>query len=82
MRGLRLVELAHSRIVGIFWQLVLGLSHVGVRGVIFLLLIIIFIIITILWWISIATSWRWGWPLTGGRRISMILTLIVLFAII
>jgi hypothetical protein len=81
MRGLRLVELARPRIIRILWQLILSLSHVRVQGSVVLLLIV-FIVITILPRISIAASWRRGWPLTGGRRISTILTLIVLFAIV
>jgi hypothetical protein len=78
---LGLIEFAHPRIIGVFWQTVLSLSHFRVRGVISVLLILL-IIITIMWWISIAASWQRGWPLTGGMRISLILTLITLFALV
>jgi hypothetical protein len=81
MWGLRLVELAHPSIIWVLGLFVLGFPHFGVRGFIVLILILV-IIITILWWITITASWWRDWPLTGGRRISLILTLIVIFSFV
>ena len=71
-------------IVHIFRLFILGFPHFGVRGFIILILIIliiliilfILIIIAILQWITITASWQWNWPLTWGRRIVLILTLV------
>jgi hypothetical protein len=74
MRGLRLVELACPRIVWVLGLFILGFPHFRVRGFIILIFLILVIILQ---WISITTSWRWSWPLSGGWRVVLILTLVV-----
>jgi hypothetical protein len=74
MRGLPLVELAHPSVVWVIRLFILGFPHFGVRGSIILVYLIF---IVILHWITITASWWWSWPLNGGRRVILILTLIV-----
>jgi hypothetical protein len=72
-RGLRLVDFASPHVIGIFRLALICLSHFRVRGTVFLLLVAI----VILQRITITTSRQWNWPLFGGRRVALILTLLV-----
>jgi hypothetical protein len=76
MRGLRPVELAHPSIVRVLRLFILGFPHFRVQGFI-ILVFLIFVVIAMLWWITITASWQWNWPLSGGRRVVLILTLVI-----
>jgi hypothetical protein len=74
MRGLRLVELAHPGIVRVLRLFVLSFPHLRVRRFIILIFLVFLVFRR---WITITVLWQWNWPLSGERRIILILTLIV-----